>query len=168
MFSFFKDEFRPATSMDKLLISKEAEHLRPLIKDLIREKFSDSLKIYIVDSGSCNGCELELQMLFSPLYKLSSFGVEVTYESTQADVLFVTGLITENMYDELKRVYENLKEPKWVILIGDCPVSSAPFENNFTLWNKGKEFFSTAFHISSCPPEPLRLLQALHEFLKKI
>ncbi|CAA6820146.1 MAG: Formate hydrogenlyase subunit 7 [uncultured Sulfurovum sp.] len=168
MFSFFKDEFPLAKSNDKLSISSDAVHIRALIKDLIDEKFSAPLKVYILDSGSCNGCELELQVLFSPIYDLPTFGVEVSYESEEADVLLVTGLITENMYGELQSVYKKLKEPKRIILIGDCPISAAPFKNTFALKDDMENFFSTAFKIPACPPEPLVLLEGLHEFLKRV
>ena len=167
MFNLFKEEFPPSKAKDKLAISEEAFAIRALIKDLVREKFSSSLKLYVFDSGSCNGCELELQLLFSPLYNLSSYGVEVSYDASEADILLITGLMTENMYAPLELVSEKLKEPKTIITIGDCTVSTSVFPNSFALKEKVENLFPKAFHIGACPPEPLVLLQGLHEYLKK-
>jgi Ni,Fe-hydrogenase III small subunit len=167
MFNLFKDEFPLGKRNDKELISEASFAVRALIKDLVREKFASSLKLYIFDSGSCNGCELELQLLFSPLYDLSSYGIEVVYDILAADALLITGLMTENMYAEFERVYAQLKEPKEIITIGDCPAYSTVFKDTFALKSKVNELFPKAFHIAGCPPEPLVLLQGLHEYLKK-
>jgi Ni,Fe-hydrogenase III small subunit len=168
MFNLFKDKFRPRKFNNKLLISEQDEAVRSLIKDLIKEKFSSSFKLYILDSGSCNGCELELQLLFSPLYDLSSYGIEVVYDVSKADVLLITGLMTENMYVELEIIYERLREPKEVILIGDCPVSTSVFPDTFALKDKVSNLFPKAFHIGGCPPTPLGLLEGLSIYLGKL
>ncbi|CAA6802728.1 MAG: Formate hydrogenlyase subunit 7 [uncultured Sulfurovum sp.] len=167
MFNFFKDEFVLANISEQELISEEVLHLKALIKDLICEKFSSSLTLCILDSGSCNGCELELQMLFSPLYDLASCGIQVGYDSSKADMVLLTGLLTENMSAELEDVYKTLREPKWMIMLGDCPISFSPFHKTFALKEREKNHFERAFHIGGCPPSPLVLLQGLHEFLKK-
>jgi Ni,Fe-hydrogenase III small subunit len=166
MFNLFKDEFTLGKVSDKVLISEASFAIGSLIKDLVKEKFSSPLKLYILDSGSCNGCELELQLLFSPLYDLSSYGIEVSYDASEADVLLITGLMTENMYVEFERLHEQLKEPKEIITIGDCPVYATAFQDTFALKERVDNFFPKAFHIGGCPPEPLVLLQGLHEYLK--
>ena len=166
MLTLFKDEFKLAKEISKPSISEEALIVCDLIKDLLREKFSSSFKLYIFDSGSCNGCELELQLLFSPLYDLSSYGIEVTYDVSEADVLLITGLMTENMYGSLEVLYKELKEPKKIITIGDCPVYGNAFQKTFVEKDKVDNLFSNTFSIGGCPPEPLVLLQGLHEYLK--
>ena len=168
MFNFFKDEFRLNKLNKKSLISQKALTVCTLIKSLVKEKFSSNLKIYIFDSGSCNGCELELQLLFSPLYDLSSYGIDVTYDASNADILLITGLMTENMYVYLKVIYGELKEPKEIIMIGDCPVYTTAFRDTFALKDKVNNLFPRAFYIGGCPPEPLVLLEGLHEYLKKL
>ena len=168
MFNLFKDEFPFAKSKTKLAISKDAFAIREQVKDLVKEKFNSSFKLYIFDSGSCNGCELELQLLFSPLYNLSAYGIEVIYDAEKADVLLITGLMTENMYVELLSVSKQLKKPKEIIMIGDCPVYATAFRDTFALKDKVNNLFPNAFYIGGCPPEPLVLLEGLHEYLKKL
>ena len=168
MFTLFKDEFKFGKRIEKSVISEEAVTICTLIKDLVNEKFSSSLKLYVFDSGSCNGCELELELLFSPLYNLSSYGVEVSYDILEADVLLVTGLMTENMYVPFELVYKKLKDPKEIITIGDCPVYATAFQDTFALKKRVDNLFPKAFHIGACPPEPLVLLKGIHQYLKKL
>jgi len=166
MLNLFKGKFPLANTKED--ISEYAFAILGLIKNLVKEKFSSSFKLYIFDSGSCNGCELELQLLFSPLYNLSSCGITVVYDISQADALLITGLMTKNMYVELDILSKEFKIPKEVILIGDCPLSATAFQDSFALKGKVVTLFPNAFHIGGCPPEPLILLDGLYEILKKL
>ena len=168
MFKLFKNDSSVYGWSKELQKDAELTRLDRLLKKQIKEKFSSSLKLYIVDSGSCSACELELQALFNPLYNISSMGIEVVYDATKADVLLITGLITENMYLELKEIYKKLKEPKRVMTIGDCPLAQAPFLDTFALNSQGINAFSASYHIRGCPPEPRELLRELLKYLKSL
>jgi len=168
VFKLFKNELNGNSWSKNLTKDTELVQLNKLLKEQIKEKFSSKLKLYILDSGSCNGCELELQALFNPFYDVSSLGIEVVYDSTKADILFITGLMTENMYDEVKLVHLKLPEPKRIITIGDCPLMQAPFRDTFALKSQGINFFSTSYHIAGCPPEPKELLRALLKYLETL
>jgi len=159
----FKKRWRALPKKDVELL-----HIDKLLKAQIKEKFNSSLKLYIVDSGSCSGCEMELQTLFNPFYNLSVLGIEVVYESEQADVLVLTGLVTENMYVELRKVYETLNESKHLITLGDCPIFQAPFHDTFALRTKGSNYFPSTHHIAGCPPTPKEILRGLVRFMKKV
>jgi len=111
---------------------------------------------------------LELQLLFSPLYDLSSYGITVVYDIAKADALLVTGLMTENMYAELKDLSKELKIPQEVILVGDCPLGTTAFQDSFALKGEVIKLFPNAFEIKGCPPEPLLLLDGLYRFLEKL
>ncbi len=165
MFGLFREHFIIRESTNKFKLSPELSTLLSLIESLVKEKFSSSLKLYIFDSGSCNGCELELQLLFSPVYDLSSCGVEVTYNISKADILIVVGLITENLYVEFMDLIKELREPKKVILLGDCPINRAVFLKSYAL--RDKVVLENTFQIPSCPPEPKVILEALYESLKR-
>lgn len=167
MFKLFHNEFNRYNAVSNFKKDSELIRLHRLLKEQIKEKFDSKLKLYILDSGSCNACELELQTLFSPLYNISDLGVEVVYSIKKADILLITGLMTENMYTEALVVYEELNEHKRVISIGDCPLLHAPFKDNFAL--RGQlSVIPTSFHIAGCPPNPKELLRGLHKYLKKL
>ena len=168
MLKFFKNEsFRNKWTQSA---KKDVEllHIDKILKAQIKEKFDSKLKLYIVDSGSCTGCELELQALFNPFYNLSALGIEVVYEIEKADVLILSGLITENMYVELRSLYEKFKAPKHLITLGDCPVFQAPFRDTFAIRTKGSNYFPSTQHIVGCPPTPKEILRGLVRFMKKV
>jgi len=168
MLNSFKDKLLSTQLNSKLSISEELDFIREEIKRLVKEKFSSSFKIYIFDSGSCNGCELELQLLFSPLYNLSEYGIRLVYDPSKADALIITGLMTENMYAELNALSKQFKMPKDVILVGDCPLQATAFQDSFALKGEVVKLFPDAFEIKGCPPEPLLLLDGLYRFLEKL
>jgi len=168
MLKLFKNKFPSGQLEKELLKDGELKRLDKELKKLIKKKFSSKLNLYILDAGSCSGCELELQALFNPLYNVSSIGIEVTYKIEDADILLITGLMTENMYLEAKDIYKKLKEPKRVITIGDCPLFQAPFKNTFALKDDGRNPFASEYAILGCPPEPRLIMRELLKYLKKL
>src|ERR671919_917289 len=80
-----------------------------------------SLAIREVDAGSCNGCELEIHALNNAFYDLERFGLRFVASPRHADVLLVTGPVTKNMTEALRRTYDATPAPKWVVAAGDCP-----------------------------------------------
>jgi len=154
--------------MEKPAVDGELNRLHRLIKQEIKEKFSSTLKLYIIDTGSCGACEIELQTLFNPLYDASKLGIEVIYEIKEADIMILTGLLTENMYPVCMEAYTLLKEPKHVLTIGDCPLFHAPFKETFAIKGQAHIHFSTDYHIGGCPPAPRTLLRGLLKYLEGI
>ena len=80
-----------------------------------RAGFRRSLHIRHVDAGSCNGCESELQALNNPFYNLHRFGIFFTPSPRFADLLLVTGPVTYAMHEPLRRAYEAMPSPRWVM-----------------------------------------------------
>src|SRR5439155_11638514 len=85
-----------------------------------RRRLGRSLSIREVDAGSCNGCELEIHALNNVLYDLERFGLRFVASPRHADVLLVTGPVTQNMREALERTYQATPDPKWVVAVGDC------------------------------------------------
>jgi len=164
MFNVFKDKF--VFNEPEIIDDAFSEELLREIKLFVNHKFASQLKIYLLDSGSCNGCELELQLLFSPYFDMSALGFEIVYDIHEADLLMITGLMTENMSKELELVIKAFKNRKNVILLGDCPVGKAPFRNNFALADNVETLFPLAYYIDGCPPEPKDILMGIYQFLK--
>src|SRR6202008_1602939 len=82
-----------------------------------RARLGRSLAIRQIDAGSCNGCELEIQMLSSIVYDLERFGLRFVASPRHADVLLVTGPVTRNMEEALLRTWAATPEPKWVVAV---------------------------------------------------
>src|ERR1700745_544834 len=85
-----------------------------------RHRLGRSLSIREVDAGSCNGCELEIHALNNAFYDLERFGLRFVASPRHADVLLVTGPVTKNMREALRRTYDATPDPKWVVAVGDC------------------------------------------------
>src|SRR5258705_280316 len=87
---------------------------------LAQKRLGRSLSIREVDAGSCNGCELEIHALNNPFYDLERFGLRFVASPRHADLLLVTGPVTHNMAEALRRTYNATPAPKWGVAAGDC------------------------------------------------
>src|SRR5438876_9915405 len=79
-----------------------------------------SVQIRHVDAGSCNGCEIEIGSAFGPVYDAERYGARLVASPRHADVLLVTGPVTRNMADPLRKAYDATPAPKRVLAVGDC------------------------------------------------
>jgi Ni,Fe-hydrogenase III small subunit len=133
-----------------------------------RQKLGRSLAIRQVDAGSCNGCELEIHALSNPLYDLERFGLKFVASPRHADVLLVTGPVTRNMAEALRRTYQATPDPKWVVAVGDCAFDGGLFQGGYAVLGGVGEAVPVDLHIRGCPPEPTTLLQGLLALLERV
>lgn len=146
-------------------------HLKELAEQLDRAsrmRMGRSLSIREVDAGSCNGCELEIHALNNPFYDLERFGLKFVASPRHADVLMVTGPVTQNMREALERTYSATPEPKWVVAIGDCAVDGGLFAGSYAVTGGVDAVIPVDLHIKGCPPSPVQLLQGLLALLERI
>ena len=92
--------------------------------------------IYHLNTGSCNGCDIELLALLGPRYDVERFGVKLSGTPKHADIVVVTGPVTIQSRDRMLRVLSQIPEPKVVMSIGTCPISCNVF--NFFSFSKIK------------------------------
>src|SRR5213082_1039142 len=102
-----------------------------------RKRLGRSLSIREVDAGSCNGCELEIHALNNVLYDLERFGLRFVASPRHADVLFVTGPVTQNMREALERTHRATPDPKWVVAVGDCARDGGLFAGSYAVVGAG-------------------------------
>jgi len=131
-----------------------------------RRKLGRSLAIREVDAGSCNGCELEIHALNNPVYDLERFGIRIVAAPRHADVLLVTGPVTANMAEALRRTYEATPNPKWVVAVGDCAFDGGCFAGSYAVRGGVSQIVPVDLHIRGCPPSPTQLLEGLLALLK--
>jgi Ni,Fe-hydrogenase III small subunit len=127
-----------------------------------------SLSIRHVDAGSCNGCELELHALSNAFYDLERFGLRFVASPRHADVLTVTGPVTKNMCDALKRTYDAMPDPKWVVAIGTCAADGGIFTGSYAIEGGVKDVLPVDLHIRGCPPSPTEILKGLIALLEHV
>lgn len=126
-----------------------------------RRRLGRSLAIREVDAGSCNGCELEIQALNNAYYDLERFGLRFVASPRHADVLLVTGPVTVNMEEALRRTYDATPAPKWVVAVGDCAFDGGIFAGSYAVAGGVGAVVPVDLHIPGCPPTPTRLVAAL-------
>ncbi|WP_456394343.1 NADH-quinone oxidoreductase subunit B family protein [Thermococcus sp.] len=128
--------------------------------------------VFHVNSGSCNGCDIEIIAALTPRYDAERFGMKLVGTPRHADILLVTGPITNQSLERVKLVYEQTPEPKVVMAIGACPTGgSVFFESPFTNAPLDRHIPVDVF-IPGCPPRPEAILHgvvlALEKLIKKI
>jgi Ni,Fe-hydrogenase III small subunit len=120
-----------------------------------------------LDSGSCNGCELELTALGNIVYDLERFGLRFVASPRHADVLMVTGPVTKNMREALLRTYDAVPDPKWVVAAGDCGRDGGCFAGSYAVTGGVSEVIPVDLVIPGCPPTPMMMLRGLLALLEQ-
>ena len=125
-----------------------------------------SLAIRHVDAGSCNGCELEIHALNNAFYDLERFGFRFVASPRHADVLLVTGPVTHNMREALKRTYDATPAPKWIVAAGACAADGGVFAGSYAVAGGASTVVPVDLVIPGCPPNPATLLRGLLALMK--
>jgi len=139
----------------------DVEALGERLREEIRRHFGRSLHIRQVDAGSCNGCELEISGLTGPHYDLERFGLHFVASPRHADCLLVTGPVTVNMAEALRRTYDATPDPKIVIAVGDCGRDGGIFAGSYAVMGGVGTVVPVDAVIAGCPPSPRALLAGL-------
>lgn len=126
-----------------------------------------SLAIRQVDAGSCNACELEIHALNNAYYDLERFGLHFVASPRHADVLLVTGPVTKNMAEALKRTHDATPAPKWVVAAGDCAAGGGLFAGSYACAGGVAAVVPVDLVIPGCPPAPMVLLRGLLTLLER-
>jgi len=120
-----------------------------------------SVQVRHVDAGSCNGCEIEVGQAFSPVYDAERYGVRLVASPRHADVLTVTGPVTVNMEEALRKTYEAMPEPRLVVGVGDCARTCGAFAGGYGVLGPVSDVIPVDVHVAGCPPEPAAIVAAL-------
>jgi Ni,Fe-hydrogenase III small subunit len=114
-----------------------------------------------VDAGSCNGCELEIHAANNPYYNLEGQGIKFVASPRHADMLLVTGPVSRNMEEALRRTFEAMPEPKLVVAIGDCGCDGGIFGENYASRGRVANVIPVDVAVPGCPPEPAAIIQGI-------
>jgi Ni,Fe-hydrogenase III small subunit len=120
--------------------------------------FGRALAIREVDAGSCNGCEIEITGLTSPVYDSERFGIHFVASPRHADLLLVTGPVTRNMEVPLRKTYEATPDPKLVVAVGDCARTCGVFAGSYAVAGSVDQIIPVDVFVPGCPPEPAAIL----------
>jgi Ni,Fe-hydrogenase III small subunit len=152
---------RPLTEVPPQPNDAALSELATTLSRTTRRRLGRSLAIRVVDAGSCNGCELEINALSNAFYDIERFGIRLVASPRHADVLLVTGPVTRNMKEALERTYMAMPEPRWVVAVGDCAKDGGCFAGSYACIGAVSEVIPVDLHIPGCPPNPTQLLEGL-------
>ena len=168
MIKFWNNRAKIGVLTQDAALEDELKAIQKEIKDKVKKKFAGSLAIRMVDSGSCNACEVECNALSNPYYDLERLGIYFVASPRHADVMLLSGVMTFNMTPHVKEAYEQIPAPKWIISMGDCPAMEGVFEKNYAINAPVDEHLKITHHIAGCPPSPKEIMEGILEFLRKI
>jgi Ni,Fe-hydrogenase III small subunit len=120
-----------------------------------------ALAIRHVDAGSCNACELEIHATSNPYYNLEGLGMKFVASPRHADMLLVTGPVSRNMEEALRRTYEATPEPKLVVTIGDCGCGKGIFGENYASCGAVSNVIPVDVAVPGCPPDPAAIMRGI-------
>ncbi len=165
----YSNDYRMAVGRrsDLVLRGEELALARSLKQEMLRI-FGRSLKLRQVSAGGCNACEADINVLNTPVFDLSRFGIQFVASPRHADGIVVTGPITRNMKEALLKTYEATPDPKIVVAVGACAVSGGIFAGSPET-SKGLDgILPVDLFIPGCPPHPLTILDGFLRLLARI
>src|SRR3954462_9631370 len=119
-----------------------------------------SVQLRHVDAGSCNGCEVEIGSAFGPVYDAERSGARLVPSPRHADALLVTGPVTRNMAEPLRRTYDAVPEPRLVVAVGDCARNCGVFADAYGVAGAVGDVVPVDLEVPGCPPRPEAIIEA--------
>ena len=163
------EDFKDNESLEKMVEELRANGTNVVVgvlDDVINWGRSNSLWP-LTFATSC--CGIEFISVGAARYDMARFGFEVARASPrQADFIMVAGTIVHKMAPVLKRLYDQMAEPKYVIAVGGCAVSGGPFKNSYHVLNGVGEILPVDVYIPGCPPRPEAMLYGMMQLQRKV
>jgi NADH-quinone oxidoreductase B subunit len=139
-----------------------------MIKRLVKWARVKSPWILHMNCGSCNGCDIEILATLIPRLDVERFGVLLKGSPRHADVLVCTGPVTKQMKERLRRVYDQMPEPKFVVVVGQCGSSGGIYHSAYGVEGGIDTVIPVNAYIPGCPPRPDAITDGLIKLLAKI
>lgn len=163
---FSQDFELGAAKRQDLIMDGHLPDLAAHAKTHFKKLFGRSLQLRQVSAAGCNSCEADTNVLNTPFFDLSRFGIDFVASPRHADGIHVTGPISKNMQTALLMTYEAVPSPKVVIASGCCSISGGPFHGSSEIVGDLNSILPVDLYIPGCPPHPLTTLHALLKFFK--
>ncbi len=120
------------------------------------------------NSGSCNGCDIEIMATLTPVYDLERFGVKLQGSPRHADLLICTGPVSRLARERLLRTYDQMPEPKFVMAVGSCGTSGGVFHGCYNIIGGIEEVLPVNVFVPGCPPRPEAIIDGMVQLLNSL
>jgi len=120
------------------------------------------------NAGGCNGCDIEILDALTPRFDLERFGVLLKGTPRHADIIVCTGPANEQIASRLKRIYDQMPGPKFVVACGSCAISGGVFRKCYNISGGIDKILPVAAYIPGCPPRPDAIIQGVYALIEKL
>lgn len=121
--------------------------------------------VLVFNSGSCNACDIEILAAVTPRFDVERFGILVKGSPRHADVLIVTGPVTRQQASRLRRIYDQMPDPKYVIAMGACASTGGTFKGLYNVLEGVDKVIPVDAYVAGCPPRPDEIIDGVVKVL---
>ena len=129
---------------------------------------SKSIYVFHLSSGSCNNCDIEILDCLTPRYDLERFGITLVGSIRHADAILCTGSANRLTVPIIKKLYEEMPKPGFVVAFGACGSSRGLFKDSYNTGQPLDEIIPVDAYIPGCPPKPEAIIGGLVKLVGKI
>jgi Ni,Fe-hydrogenase III small subunit len=146
---------------------EELEMIQERLTERIKKIFGRSLHIRHLDSGSSNACEWEVTALLNPVYDVQRFGIDFVASPRHADMLLVTGGVTRNLEEAVRKTYAATPAPKLVVAVGDDACGTGFAGRTYAHYGGVDQIIPVHVYVPGDPPTPVSILQGILKALEQ-
>jgi NADH-quinone oxidoreductase B subunit len=139
-----------------------------IVSRLIRWGRLKSPWILHFNTGACNACDIEIIASLTPRYDLERFGIILKGTPRHADILLCSGPVTEQIKCRLKRIYDQMPEPKFVVAVGTCASSGGVFNGCYSIEGGIDKVIPVSVYVPGCPASPKAIIDGVVKLLASI
>ena len=132
-----------------------------MFKKLIEESTAKSPWLFHINSGSCNGCDIELVAVLTPRYDVERLGFKLAGSPRQADIVVVTGPVTKQSLNRVLSAISQVPEPRCIVTMGSCPQSGNVFKGSYSVCALLSQYVHVDVDIAGCAPKPEAIIDGL-------
>jgi Ni,Fe-hydrogenase III small subunit len=125
-----------------------------MLSNLAKKYFGRSRWVYHCNSGSCNGCDIEILTVLTPYYDVERFGIKLVASPRHADVMLLSGGVTRPTLNLARKAFDAMPEPKLVFGIGSCATGGGSWFDTYNVSGGAEKAVPVNYFIPGCPPRP--------------
>lgn len=137
------------------------------MKKVLNKIAAKSPWLYRINSGSCNGCDVELATTACiPRYDVERLGCKYCGSPKHADIVLITGPLTARAKEKVLRLYDEIPDPKVTVAVGICPITGGVFRDSYAIEGPIDKYIEVDVNVPGCPPRPQAIIDGIAEAIK--
>jgi membrane-bound hydrogenase subunit mbhJ len=137
-----------------------------IIERLIIYSRTRSPWLFHINSGACNGCDIEFVSCLTPRFDVEQLGIRLQGSPRHADIVIISGPVTRKSLEPLITVYNQVPDPKVVVALGSCPASCNVFAGSPVVVGPLSRHIPVDVYVPGCPPHPEAIIEGISQAIK--